>query len=452
MNSTVDIKFIAGLAPKIQDYLYTHVLAWSMLPQLAVAGAIYLLAYRTGAAARPWLVGLLKRSPLIENILGHVARVIATRLAGPIFATMLLWLTYRFALHFQWPSEGIHVVLCLSLAWVVVRLLTGQMRNRPLARIISVAIWSIAALEIVSLLSPLLALLNSIDLTISNVHLTLLGLIEGIIIFVALFLLAKKFSVVFEHWIKSVEHLSPSMQVLLDKLFTLSLSSLVIIAALYFMGFNLTVLAVFGGAIGLGIGFGLQKVFSNLISGLIILADKSIKPGDVIQVGDTYGWTNYLGGRYISVVTRDGMEYLIPNEELVTGQVINWSYSNKLLRIKISIGIGYGSDLPQAMQLMLAAAKQAPRVLSDPRPSCLLVGFGDNSVNFQLRVWINDPQNGITNIKSRILLGVWKSFREHGIEIPFPQRVLHHKSMPELSVAFRTPVANEAHGGEADYS
>ncbi len=322
------------------------------------------------------------------------------------------------------------------------------MRNRALARITSVVIWSIAALEIVRLLSPLLDLLNSIDLTISNVRLTLLGLIEGIIIFGALFLLAKKFSLLFEHWIKSVEHISPSVQVLLQKLFTITLSSLVILGVIYFMGFNFTALAVFGGAIGLGIGFGLQKIFANLISGLIILADKSIKPGDVIQVGDTYGWTNYLGGRYTSVVTRDGTEYLIPNEELVTSQVINWSYSNNFLRIKIPIGIGYGSDLPQAMQLMLAAAKQVPRVLSEPRPSCLLVGFGDNSVNFQLRVWIRDPKNGITNIRSRILLGVWKLFREHGIELPFPQRVLHHKSMPELSVAVHAPIAGEAHRGE----
>jgi small-conductance mechanosensitive channel len=155
-------------------------------------------------------------------------------------------------------------------------------------------------------------------------------------------------------------------------------------------------------------------------------------------LGDTYGRVNYLGGRYISVVTRDAKEYLIPNEELITTQVVNWSYSNKLLRLKIPVGIGYGSDIPQAMALMLEAAGKADRVLADPEPACLLMGFGDNAVDFELRVWIHDPQHGVHNVKSQVLLGVWERFKEHGIELPFPQRVLHHKSIPELEVAVRT--------------
>ncbi len=147
-----------------------------------------------------------------------------------------------------------------------------------------------------------------------------------------------------------MEHVTPSVQVLLHKLLTFALFTLVVVGVLYYLGFNLTALAVFSGAIGLGLGFGLQKIFANLISGLIILADKSIKPGDVIQLGDTYGWINFLGGRYVSVVTRDATEYLIPNEDLVTHQVINWSYSNNLVRLKIPVGIGYDSDIQQAME------------------------------------------------------------------------------------------------------
>ena len=166
----------------------------------------------------------------------------------------------------------------------------------------------------------------------------------------------KKISLLFEHWIKTVEHITPSVQVLLHKLVTFALFTLVVLGVLYYLGFNLTALAVFSGAIGLGLGFGLQKIFANLISGLIILADKSIKPGDVIQLGDTYGYINFLGSRYVSVVTRDATEYLIPNEDLVTHQVINWSYSNNLVRLKIPVGIGYDSDIQQAMDLMLEAA------------------------------------------------------------------------------------------------
>jgi small-conductance mechanosensitive channel len=191
---------------------------------------------------------------------------------------------------------------------------------------------------------------------------------------------------------------------------------------------------LFSGALGLGIGFGLQKVFANLVSGFIILADKSIKPGDVIQVGDTYGWIKFLGSRYVSVVTRDGTEHLIPNENLVTGQVINWSYSNNLVRLRVPIGISYESDLQKAMQLMLEASATTKRVLQEPKPSCLLVGFGDSAVNFELRVWIGDPENGLGTIKSDLLLGVWQRFREQGIVFPYPQRVLHHKSIHETTI------------------
>ena len=260
---------------------------------------------------------------------------------------------------------------------------------------------------------------------------------NGAFFLVVLFWLSKKISRVFEQWIKSVQNVTASVQVLLCKLVSISLFALVIVGVLYYLGINLTAFTVFSGGIGLGIGFGLQKVFANLISGFIILTDKSVKPGDVIQLGDTYGWINFLGGRYISVVTRDGTEHLIPNEDLVTNQVVNWSYSNNLLRLKIPIGIGYDSDIPQAMELMLQAA-QVPRVLTDPEPACLLMGFGDNSVNFQLRLWIRDPENGISNIKSQILLGVWERFQQHGIDLPFPQRVLHHKSVPGLEVAIRS--------------
>jgi small-conductance mechanosensitive channel len=210
--------------------------------------------------------------------------------------------------------------------------------------------------------------------------------------------------------------------------------TLAIIIILGGLGIDLSNLAWFSGAVGLGLGFGLQKVISNLVSGFIILADKSIKPGDVVQVGETYGWINHLGSRYISVVTRDAVEYLIPNEDFITGQVINWSYSNELVRLKIPVGIAYGSDLELAMQLMLEAARAVPRVLLEPEPSCRLMGFGDSSINFQLRIWINDPPKGIHGVESEIFLEVWKKFQEHGIEIPFPQRVLYHKSVPELRI------------------
>ena len=178
-----------------------------------------------------------------------------------------------------------------------------------------------------------------------------------------------------------------------------------VVIVLHYLGLDLTVFALFSGALGLGLGFGLQKVFANLVSGFIILADKSIKPGDVIQLGDKYGWINFLGSRYVSVITRDATEHLIPNENLITGEVINWSYSQNLVRLKVPVGVAYGSDLEKARELMLAAAADTLRVLKDPKPACLLAGFGDSAVNLEVRVWINDPQNGIGSVKSDLCMG-----------------------------------------------
>lgn len=179
---------------------------------------------------------------------------------------------------------------------------------------------------------------------------------------------------------------------------------------------------------------GCALLLAHKASGFILLADKSIKPGDVIQLGDKYGWINFLGSRYCSVGTRDGIEHLIPNENLITGEVINWSYSHNLVRLKIPVGIGYTSDLEKARGLMLQTAAETKRVLKDPEPSCYLLSFGDNAVNLELRVWINDPQNGIGSVKSNLHWGIWRRFRDHGIEMSYPQRDVHLKSLPEVRI------------------
>ena len=186
---------------------------------------------------------------------------------------------------------------------------------------------------------------------------------------------------------------------------------------------------VFSGAIGLGIGFGLQKVFSNLISGVILLWDRSVKPGDVIAIGETYGWINALSARYVSVITRDGIEHLIPNEELISQRVENWSFSNRLVRLRVAIGVAYQTDVKRAIELIMEAASEVDRVLSDPTPACHLTDFGDNAVNLERRIWINDPRNGLANVKSAILLGIWDKFNKFGISFPFPQRDIHIKSI-----------------------
>ena len=193
-------------------------------------------------------------------------------------------------------------------------------------------------------------------------------LIRAVVIVLVLYWLSRNLLLLLHFWLTVESGLSPAIQILLYKLSVIFLFGVSVFVVLQYMGLGLTIFALFSGALGLGLGFGLQKVFANLVSGFIILADKSIKPGDVIQLGDRHGWVNFLGTRYTSVISRNGTEHLIPNENLVTSEVINWSYSNNLVRIDIPIGVSYAADLEKARDLILATAAGTSRVLTDPGP------------------------------------------------------------------------------------
>ena len=200
------------------------------------------------------------------------------------------------------------------------------------------------------------------------------------------------------------------------------------------LGINLTALTVFSGAFGLAVGFGLQKTFGNMIAGIILLMDRSIKPGDVIAVNDgtnsVVGQVTRIGIRAVSVVTRDKKEFLIPNENLMINQVENWSYSSRDVRIRVPVGIGYASDVDLAEKLVVEAALDTPRVMPFPAPQMLLIGFGDNGLLCEVRLWVDDPEEGIGNVRSDLLKRVLRRFREHGIQLPHPQRDVHVKDWP----------------------
>jgi small-conductance mechanosensitive channel len=279
--------------------------------------------------------------------------------------------------------------------------------------------------------------------TLGDLRLSALTLIKGLLTFAILIWVAIVASRVMEQRIARVAGLTPSVRVLFAQILKIVLVTIAVVAALGAIGIDLTAFAVFTGALGVGIGLGLQKVVSNLFSGILLLLDRSVKPGDVIALGGSYGWINYMGARYVSLITRDGIEHLIPNEQLITERVENWSYSHDLLRLKVPFGISYASDVRKAIELALEAARETGRVLSEPAPICLLVAFGNSSVDFELRLWINDPRNGITNVKSDVLLAVWDKFHEHGIQIPFPQRDLHLKTPEKLQVV-TAPDGDEA--------
>jgi small-conductance mechanosensitive channel len=222
--------------------------------------------------------------------------------------------------------------------------------------------------------------------------------------------------------------------VLTGKILRITLIIIAGVAWLSAIGLNLTVITVFSGAIGVGIGFGLQRVVSNLFSGIIILLDRSIKPGDTISVGETFGWIRELRARFVSVVTRDGREYLIPNEDFITHEVINWSYSDDLVRIDVPFGASYDADPHKVAAVAISAAATVPRVVEAQMPVCWMTAFGESSLEYLLRFWIRDPQNGLTNVRGAVLLAVWDAFKTNGIGIPYPHREVIMKTPVEIAV------------------
>ena len=316
-------------------------------------------------------------------------------------------------------------------AWLIYRLVAGLTHNRFWLRLAAVLAFGIAALQSFGLLQPTFDFLGSLSFAVGKSNLSVLDLVNGIFILLFLLWMSSLLGSAGESKIRQLPNLPPSLQVLLAKVVRVFLIFLSFLVAMSTIGLDLSSFALLGGAIGVGIGFGLQKVVSNLVSGLILLLDRSIKPGDVIEIDNTYGWINSLRARYASIITRDGKEHLIPNEDLITNRVVNWSFSDKNIRVRVPVGISYDSDPRIAMALCVEAAQASGRVLNDPEPRCLLTEFGDNSINLELRFWINDPSNGVGNARSEVLLGIWDRFKESGISIPFPQRDIHLKSLPE---------------------
>ena len=369
----------------------------------------------------------------------HVLRLreLLLGLATHLLALALLWPAVLVARHAGLPFHIIKSGASLISAWVLIRTVSQLVRDPGWARSVAWFVWIVAALNILNLLQPTMAMLDSVGWTIGNVRISPLTVLKSTLAFALLLTVAVYASRLLESRISTSDTLSPSLKVLVTKALKIVLVVLAIVVAIKGAGIDLGALAIFSGAIGLGVGFGLQKIIGNLISGVILLLDKSIKPGDVIAVDDTYGWVNTLGGRYVSVITRDGVEHLIPNELLITERVENWTYSHDRTRLRIAVGVHYDSDVRLAARLCEEAAGQTTRVLQDPAPKSLVKGFGDNSVDLEIRFWIADAHNGVANVKSDVLLDVWDKFHEHGIEIPYPQRDLHLRSAGELVKVLR---------------
>lgn len=342
-----------------------------------------------------------------------------------IFFVTLMWIaTGIMRVYTVFPSRSyiLALVATIATAWLFVGFAARLIRNRFLRRFVTWGLWIYVTLYYLGLTEATSSFLDGVAIEFGDFRLSALSIIKALVVTGLLFTGAKLLSRTAATRIHDNSDISPSMRVLAVKFLQVALYGAAFFIGLKAVGFDLTGLAFLSGAIGVGLGFGLQKVVSNLVSGVIILLDKSIKPGDVISLGETFGWINSLGARYVSVVTRDGKEYLIPNEDLITSQVVNWSHSNEFVRIDLHFGTAYVDDPHVVRKIAIEAAQSVERVLSFRSTVCHIIGFGDSSVDYVLRFWIRDPVEGLTNVRGAVYLALWDAFKEHGISIPFPQR------------------------------
>jgi len=405
-----------------------NVWAW-LLENLLVPEVLFQFAVLAGLALAAHFLAKITNKKITDLAAGHKTfsrfEDFIDPLYFPAILLVFLFIVRTVGILFDLPVNVIQGAGTLAVAWIGVRLITRFIRSQRTARLLSIFVVSLAALQIVDLLAPLIEIFQGFSITFGEGTVSAYDVIWGFMTLIIFIWLALALSRVIDSRLKSSRSVNPSLKVLLAKISKIFLITFAFMIAMNTMGIDLTALAVFGGALGVGLGFGLQKVVSNFISGVILLMDRSIKPGDVIQIQDTYGSINKLAARYTSVITRDGTEYLIPNEDMITQPVINWSHTNRVVRRRIPLSVSYKTDLDEAIAIMNSAAADNERVLEEPAPRTLLKGFGENGVDLELRMWINDPEEGVSNIGSQVMMEIWNRFHAAGVEFPFPQRVVH---------------------------
>jgi small-conductance mechanosensitive channel len=369
-------------------------------------------------------------------------------LLGYVLWLLLLWFCRVLLEDLKLPSNLLHMAVNLVIAWSVVRFAYFYIKNTFLSRLVYIIILVFLALRVFGLWDRTVKLLGSMTIGLGNISVSVWGLIEAATTFILLWAAAGAINRFISHRLASSDRLMSSDRILLQRVIRVATVAAVILISLRAAGLDLTTLAVTGGAIGFAVGIGLQKVGSNLVGGIMLLLRKPVRVGDVIAFeksvfGASYGWIIDMGSLYVHVATRDGTLLLIPNETFVTQKIENLSLNDNLVRIHISFGISYASDLKKAVSLSISAAMNIGRVLKNPGPKCLIREFGDSTVNLSLRVWINDPQNGIGSVKDAVLSEIWDRFHENGIEIAFPQRDLHIKDSVPLRIYREVPHEQE---------
>lgn len=413
-------EFLSLLSDLITDVQEVSVL-WQIAALLASLGIAWLLQVQFSKRG----IASVNTGRTLNISVGSL-----NRLMFPLSA-LLLVVAGRWVLKFWQPitpllNIAIPLLFALALIRIVVymlrRVFSSQEWLRPWERSIGWAIWIGLALYLTGLLPEMLEMLDNLSFHVGKQRFSVLLITQGILSFTISMLLALWLASSLETRIMGADAMDMNQRVMLSKIARAILILLGVLIALPLVGVDITVLSVFGGALGVGLGLGLQKIASNYVSGFIILLDRSLHIGDTVTVDNRNGKVTALTTRYVVLKGNDGTEALIPNDTFVTSTVLSQTYSDRRVRLSLPIQVSYASPLETAMSIMLAAAKKQAQVLVEPEPRVFLKEFADNGINLQLDVWIEDPEGGHLPLRSDINLEIWREFQQHGIEIPFPQR------------------------------
>jgi small-conductance mechanosensitive channel len=334
-----------------------------------------------------------------------------------------------------------HLIVAFVVVRIAVLLFAASLGNKSWMQHwesrATMVLWLIIAAQYLGWLDPIISTLDSIGVAAGKSRITVWSVLKLLFTLTLFVLVAAWISRWVERRLKNLQTLAPSTRIGIAKFSNAFLIGLSILLGLNAAGVDLTALTVLTGAIGLGLGFGLQSIAANFVSGFVLLMDRSIKPGDVISLSgqsgtstENFGWVQELRGRYVVVRDRDGVEMLVPNQQLISNAVINWSYTDPRIRLKLPVRVSYRDDPELALQILLTACENQPRVLREPAPVSRLMHFSDSGIELELRFWITDPQEGVNNVRSEVNRAIWRLFKEHKITIPVAQREILMHSAP----------------------
>lgn len=393
-----------------------------------ISGAVFACGFFLGIFVRAIIKRHYSKTELASDT-AHNIRDFLISISAPVI--MLTVVVTGRALSVKLLGDNIifQIASAFALLWASTAAIDRIIKGKLIKLILIIPTLAFIVLYVSDLSKPVTEALNSVSIHIGDVNLSLLSAIKSAFIIILFFWIARRIGDFTEYLVSKNAGLAANDQAMLTKMINFALYSIIFLMLLNTIGINLSSLTVLGGALSVGIGFGLQRIAANFVSGIILIFEKSVKINDVIELEDgTLGFVRKQSARYTLVETFEAKEILIPNEELITNRVTNWTFTNSQGRISADIGVSYDSDLKLVQRLIIESAKEFSKTLKFPEPQCFLTEFGDSSVNFKLYFWISDIKTGFMAPKSEVMFKIWKKFKENNIEIPFPQTDVHIKT------------------------